>query len=75
MPDRWSPPCPHGSCGLHLNYVGHGKVLETANVGMELIDDAEAIFLNEVQGNCMESGMIGGEVLEVVDAKSLMFAD
>jgi hypothetical protein len=49
--------------------------IETANVGMELINDAKAIFLDEVQSNHMESEMIGGEVLEVVDAKSLMFAD
>jgi len=49
--------------------------IETANLGMELVDNAEAIFLDEVQSNRMESEMIEGEVLEVVDAKLLTFAD
>jgi len=49
--------------------------IETANVGMELVDNAKVIFLDEVRSNRAESEMIGGEVLEVVDAKSLTFAD
>jgi hypothetical protein len=49
--------------------------IETMNVGMELVDNAEAIFLDEVRSNRVESEMIGSEVLEVVDAKLLMFTN
>ena len=49
--------------------------VETANIGMELIDDADAIIFDEVCSNRAESEMIGGEVLEVVDPQSLTFAD
>jgi hypothetical protein len=49
--------------------------IETMNIGMELVNNAEVIFLDEVRSNHAESEMIGSEVLEVVDAKFLTFAD
>ena len=49
--------------------------VEAADVGIELIYDAKAILLDKIISNRVESEMVHGEVLEVVYAKSLAFAD